>query len=232
MVLCGLVHEAADLQKKIIERLKGWGVDDAAKGELAAYVDSVAAVNRPALAALLGDASVLAVVPVAVEQTPTGRAGDGPMDPLDASRALVPIADAAELVERIAFVLENSNDVDELERVVEALVRMAPLPEALVKQCAPVVKRARKLLHSEVPARLARLLVFVTSGERLPAIFGLVGAVNIPIIHYSVLWWNSLHQPPSISVGKSEMAAPFLYGLLAATIGFSLIFGAVVLMHK
>ena len=70
------------------------------------------------------------------------------------------------------------------------------------------------------------------SGQsRIPAIFGMVGAINIPIIHYSVLWWNSLHQPPSISVGKSEMAAPFLYGLLAATIGFSLIFGAVVLMR-
>jgi heme exporter protein C len=69
------------------------------------------------------------------------------------------------------------------------------------------------------------------TGSRLPAIFGLVGAVNIPIIHYSVLWWNSLHQPPSISVGKSEMAPAFLYGLLAATIGFSLVFGAVVLMR-
>ncbi|RTQ36606.1 hypothetical protein EJP69_02350 [Variovorax gossypii] len=168
VVLCGLVHEAADLQKKIIERLKGWGVDDAARNELAAYVDSVAAVNRPALAALLGDASALAMVPVVVEQTPAEATGDGPTDPLDASRALVPITEPAELVERIAFVLENSNDIDELERVVEALVRMAPLPEALVKQCAPVVKRARKLLRSEVPARLARLLVFVTSGERLP----------------------------------------------------------------
>ena len=69
------------------------------------------------------------------------------------------------------------------------------------------------------------------AGSRLPAIFGLVGAVNIPIIHFSVLWWNSLHQPPSISMGKSEMAPQFLYGLLAATIGFSLIFGAVVLMR-
>lgn len=68
-------------------------------------------------------------------------------------------------------------------------------------------------------------------GSRLPAIFGLVGAVNIPIIHYSVLWWNSLHQPPSISAGKSEMAPEFLYGLLASTLGFSLIFGAVVLMR-
>ena len=65
--------------------------------------------------------------------------------------------------------------------------------------------------------------------SRIPAIFGLVGAANIPIIHYSVLWWNSLHQPPSITMGKSEMATPFLLGLLAATIGFSLIFGGVVL---
>lgn len=65
--------------------------------------------------------------------------------------------------------------------------------------------------------------------SRIPAIFGLVGAVNIPIIHYSVLWWNSLHQPPSITAGKSEMAAPFLIGLLTATLAFSLLFGGVVL---
>ena len=64
---------------------------------------------------------------------------------------------------------------------------------------------------------------------RMAAIFGLVGAVNIPIIHYSVLWWNSLHQPPSITMGKSAISAVFLYPLLAATLGFSLIFGGVVL---
>ena len=67
--------------------------------------------------------------------------------------------------------------------------------------------------------------------SRIPAIFGLVGAVNIPLIHYSVLWWNSLHQPPSITMGKSAMAPEFLWGLLAATLGFSLIFAAVVLIR-
>ena len=67
--------------------------------------------------------------------------------------------------------------------------------------------------------------------SRIPAIFGLVGAVNIPIIHYSVVWWNSLHQPPSITIGKSAMAPEFLWGLLAATLGFSLIFAAVVLIR-
>lgn len=65
--------------------------------------------------------------------------------------------------------------------------------------------------------------------SRVAAIFGLVGAINIPIIHYSVLWWNSLHQPPSISMGKSAMSMDFLVPLLIATIGFSLIFGGVVL---
>ena len=64
---------------------------------------------------------------------------------------------------------------------------------------------------------------------RVAAIFGLVGAVNIPVIHYSVIWWNSLHQPPSITMGKSAMAAAFLWPLLIATIGFSLIFGGVIL---
>jgi len=67
------------------------------------------------------------------------------------------------------------------------------------------------------------------ASSRIVAIFGLVGAVNIPIIHYSVLWWNSLHQPPSISVGRSAMAPEFLIGLLVSTLGFTLIFGGVVL---
>ena len=65
--------------------------------------------------------------------------------------------------------------------------------------------------------------------SRAPAIFGLVGVVNIPIIHYSVLWWNSQHQPPSITMGKSAIDGVFLWPLLAATLGFSLMFGGVVL---
>lgn len=66
---------------------------------------------------------------------------------------------------------------------------------------------------------------------RVAAIFGLVGAINIPIINRSVVWWNSLHQPPSITMGKSAIDPAFLWGLLVASLGFSLIFGAVVLMR-
>ena len=64
---------------------------------------------------------------------------------------------------------------------------------------------------------------------RIPAIFGLVGAINIPIINRSVVWWNSLHQPPSITMGNSAIDGEYLAPLLVAVIGYSLIFGGIVL---
>ena len=64
---------------------------------------------------------------------------------------------------------------------------------------------------------------------RILAIFGLVGAINIPIINRSVVWWNSLHQPPSITLGKSAIDAAFLVPLMISTLGFSFLFGGIVL---
>jgi len=66
------------------------------------------------------------------------------------------------------------------------------------------------------------------ASSRIPAIFGLIGAINVPIINRSVVWWNSLHQPPSITIGKSAIDPAFLWPLLAAMLGFSLLFGGVV----
>jgi len=67
------------------------------------------------------------------------------------------------------------------------------------------------------------------ASSRILAIYGLVGAINVPIINRSVVWWNSLHQPPSITMGRSAIDATFLVPLLVATLGFSLLFGGVVL---
>ena len=50
-----------------------------------------------------------------------------------------------------------------------------------------------------------------TGTGRVAAIFGLVGAINVPIINRSVVWWNSLHQPASISMGKSAIDPAFLW---------------------
>ena len=65
--------------------------------------------------------------------------------------------------------------------------------------------------------------------SRIPAIFGLVGAINIPIINRSVVWWNSLHQPPSITAGKSAIDPVFLWPMSVAVLGMSLLFGGIVL---
>jgi heme exporter protein CcmC len=66
---------------------------------------------------------------------------------------------------------------------------------------------------------------------KIAAIFGLVGAINVPIINRSVVWWNSLHQPPSITMGKSAIDPAFLWLLMVAVLGFSLLFGGIVLMR-
>ncbi|WP_422344066.1 heme ABC transporter permease CcmC [Parasphingorhabdus sp.] len=83
---------------------------------------------------------------------------------------------------------------------------------------------------------LAYIALANASGEkggvsRVTAIFGIVGAINIPIINRSVVWWNSLHQPASITVSGSSIDTAFLWPLLINVIGFSLIFGAIVLMR-
>ncbi len=65
---------------------------------------------------------------------------------------------------------------------------------------------------------------------RLAAIFGLVGTINLPIIHYSVLWWRTLHQGQSIALGKSTIDNSMLWPLPLTFFGFACLFGAAMLM--
>jgi heme exporter protein C len=50
--------------------------------------------------------------------------------------------------------------------------------------------------------------------DKAGAILALVGAVNVPIIHFSVKWWSTLHQGASVSMTKSSMASSMLIGML------------------
>lgn len=67
--------------------------------------------------------------------------------------------------------------------------------------------------------------------SRVTAVFALVGAVNLPVIHYSVIWWNSLHQGQSITLRGSTIAPSMLWPLGLTVLGFSLWFGAIVLLR-
>ena len=68
--------------------------------------------------------------------------------------------------------------------------------------------------------------------DKAGAILALVGVVNIPIIYFSVKWWNTLHQGASVSLAKSpSMAAPMLWGMLLCALAFWMYSIAVALMR-
>jgi len=68
--------------------------------------------------------------------------------------------------------------------------------------------------------------------DRASALLAIVGVVNLPIIHYSVNWWNTLHQASTLTkIGKPSMAGDMLWPLLTMLLGFTLYFGAVLLVR-
>jgi heme exporter protein C len=67
---------------------------------------------------------------------------------------------------------------------------------------------------------------------RATAVLALVGVVNIPIIHYSVEWWNTLHQGPTVSkLGAPSIHASMLIPLLLMSVGFLIFYIAILLLR-
>lgn len=66
--------------------------------------------------------------------------------------------------------------------------------------------------------------------DKASAVLAVVGVVNVPIIKYSVEWWNSLHQTPTVmQMGKPKMDGDMLWPLLLMFVAFALYFVAVLL---
>jgi heme exporter protein C len=62
-------------------------------------------------------------------------------------------------------------------------------------------------------------------GAKAAALLAIVGFVNIPIIHFSVLWWNTLHQPASVfRMGGPTIAPAMLWPLLVMALGYMFYF--------
>src|SRR5712692_10049001 len=71
-----------------------------------------------------------------------------------------------------------------------------------------------------------------TRGARAGAVLALVGVVNLPIIKFSVDWWNTLHQPASVfRLGGPTIAASMLWPLLIMALGFTLLFVTLLLIR-
>lgn len=70
------------------------------------------------------------------------------------------------------------------------------------------------------------------TAARATAILALVGVVNIPIIHYSVEWWNTLHQGPTVTkFDKPSIHISMLAPLLLMTVAFKLYYVVAVLLR-
>ena len=69
-------------------------------------------------------------------------------------------------------------------------------------------------------------------GSRMVAILALVGFVNVPIIKFSVDWWNTLHQPASISrLDAPAIDTSMLIPLLLMALGFKLFFISILILR-
>ena len=67
----------------------------------------------------------------------------------------------------------------------------------------------------------------LTRADRASALLAVVGVVNVPIIHFSVYWWNSLHQSATVmKLGRPEMPTSMLLPLLMCLLGSTLLYGA------
>jgi heme exporter protein C len=71
---------------------------------------------------------------------------------------------------------------------------------------------------------LKNSLTNINVGEKITAILIILGSINLPIIKFSVDWWNTLHQPASISKLSSPSIDPsMMVPLIIMTIAFTLI---------
>ena len=67
-------------------------------------------------------------------------------------------------------------------------------------------------------------------GDRVSAVLAVVGVVNVPIIHYSVEWWSTLHQGPTIAqLDAPSITMDMLVPLLTMIVGFTLCFAWLIL---
>lgn len=65
----------------------------------------------------------------------------------------------------------------------------------------------------------------LTQADRASAVLAIAGVVNVPIIHFSVIWWSSLHQGPTLSkLDAPSIAGDMLWPLLTMILAFTLFF--------
>jgi hypothetical protein len=185
-----LAHEAAEVQAAALKLIEAHGARDDAelRARVAAAAELVAPSVRAGVAAWLGSdddgAAPAGREPIgAPARTPPApnpelRAPAPPHSPLSEARRLVPIDTVDQLLDRLAFLLENPGETDTLELALDAASHLAATPPERARS-APLAKRARTLAartHLERPvvfevARVALAWVAREAVERTPSTY-------------------------------------------------------------
>lgn len=78
---------------------------------------------------------------------------------------------------------------------------------------------------------LRRAMVDPSRRATRAAVFGIVAAAQIPLVHFSVIWWRGLHQPPTVlRPDDPQIDGPLLAALLASVFAFTVVYAA--LLHR
>lgn len=77
---------------------------------------------------------------------------------------------------------------------------------------------------------LRRAIIDPVARARRSAFFGVLAIVQIPIVHFSVVWWRTLHQQPSlVRPGALQLDPPFRAAFLASIVAFTFVYVALVM---
>jgi hypothetical protein len=141
--VAGLAHEAADVQSAALDVIEKYGAADDAG--LARGIAEKALLVAPSVAKRLHARGVAPSVEAAgANREPLPVAGQA--SPLDPARALTPLATVDDVIDRLAHVIEDASDPNEVELVLEGVARLGGAqPPDFERRIGPLRKRARAL---------------------------------------------------------------------------------------
>jgi heme exporter protein C len=145
------------------------------------------------------------------------------------------------------FVLRRPNDWERWDRIASASAELGVVFTTIVLTTGPIWGRRVWGVWWAWDARLTSTLVLwliyvgylvfratTPPGERrarLAAVIGIIGAVDIPVVHFAVVWWRTLHPLPTVLGPNTQLPAAMRTTLYVSFLAFSVLFAALLLLR-
>lgn len=144
LVAESLITDSTEVQERLFKILKKYSgqMDETVKNGIRNIVENLSASVQMKIINLLPEMKRRSIPSASFH----GSANELPVSPLDLGRAITPIENLEELMEKSAYILENPNDIAETERVLDGLVRFSNMDKTHMERAIkPLLKRAVKI---------------------------------------------------------------------------------------